>query len=270
MSKQELYDDYKKQWPDLDIQHLIISTKNYIVFIDSDLDVDWLTSKKYDSKGHADLERYNKILNYSAEMECIPNDHHDEKIRLNYKRMIGEAIARALDDDYQNAEEMLKKASKYIYDRNVETSRYWYLLASSISGVFCIIISLGLWIFRNFSNEVLGINGLYLCIFSLAGGIGALLSITQRIGKSTLNCESGKNLHYLEGFSRILAGIISALFISLLIKSGYILPIIKSSPNMNLAILFVSIFSGASERLAPSIITQMDKNKNMLSEMEGK
>ena len=52
--------DYdKEKWGALDIKHLIIDTKDYIVFIDNDLDLDWITTTDYDSRGHKtpDLDR---------------------------------------------------------------------------------------------------------------------------------------------------------------------------------------------------------------------
>jgi hypothetical protein len=40
----------------LDIQHLILFTNDFIVFIDSKLDVDWKTSDEYDQKEHEKSE----------------------------------------------------------------------------------------------------------------------------------------------------------------------------------------------------------------------
>src|SRR6185437_5640191 len=106
------------RWPGIEIFHLILETDTFIVFIDNDIDVDWVTSDAYDVHGHKDAVKHNEILNRAAGLECIPNDHHKENIRLNFKRMVGEGVARSLDDDYDSADAILDKAEAYIADRN--------------------------------------------------------------------------------------------------------------------------------------------------------
>ena len=102
----EIKQDYEERWPYLDVQYLVLSTNEFIVFIDSDLDVDWKTSDEYDQKGHENIEKHNLILNRVATLECIPNEHQNKKVRLNFKRMIAEGVARSLKHDYENAEKI--------------------------------------------------------------------------------------------------------------------------------------------------------------------
>ena len=87
--------DVHKRWPGNDIYHLILDADDFVVFLDSDLDIDWQTSDQYDEAGPTDSNKHNAILNRAAALECIPNDHHERNVRLNFKRMVGEGVAVA-------------------------------------------------------------------------------------------------------------------------------------------------------------------------------
>ena len=40
--------DYEKEWPGLPIKYLIVASKDYIVFLDQENDIDWKTSDDFD------------------------------------------------------------------------------------------------------------------------------------------------------------------------------------------------------------------------------
>ena len=103
----------KPKWPGIEVEHLVLETDEFIVWLDHDLDVDWQTSKKYDEAGPKDPVAQNEVLNLAAVLECVPSDHHERDIRLNFKRMIGEGIARSLDHDYESARKILELARAY-------------------------------------------------------------------------------------------------------------------------------------------------------------
>jgi len=65
-------------------------------------------------------------------------------------------------------------------------------------------------------------------------------------------------LHYMEGTSRVIAGSLSGLLMYFAVISGQLLPALLESSNPELAILFVAILSGASERWAPSIVSHLE------------
>jgi len=122
-------------WSETDVYHLIVECDDFIVFLDSGLDVDWQTFPKYDQHGPKDPGKHNKILIRAAALECIPNDHHRTNVRLNFKRMIAEGIARSLDHDYDSANKSLNEAESYITARNVETARFWQLSTGCVIGL---------------------------------------------------------------------------------------------------------------------------------------
>ena len=45
------------KWPDLDLHYLVFEHDDFIVYLDSDLDVEWQTSDRYDKSGPNDPPR---------------------------------------------------------------------------------------------------------------------------------------------------------------------------------------------------------------------
>jgi hypothetical protein len=75
------------------------------------------------------LQAY-EIMDQVSDLETAPCENLAENVRLHYKRLIGEAIARNFDDQYDSARRMLGIARTYFRARSEETSRKWYLIAS--------------------------------------------------------------------------------------------------------------------------------------------
>lgn len=249
-----------KKWniPAENIHHLIMETVDFIVYIDAELDIDWQTSDDYDEAEPKKRDIHNQVLNYAARLESTPLDHHEVNVRLNFKRMIGEAIARSLDYDEVNGLKMLKGAEEYITERTNEKSRYWYLLASGYAALFFAVVGILGWLNKQYLIGVLGETGFFLSLSSVAGSLGALFSIIQRLGKSNMNSAAGKALHYLEGSYKIIAGCISALIIAAAVNLGIILPIFSKVDNTHLAMFLAGLIAGASERIAPSFISNVE------------
>lgn len=198
--------------------------KEFIVFINHDINVDWKTSDEYDKTGPADVQRHNEIMNYASRIEFIPSSRHDLDIRVNFKSMIGEAIARSFDHDYENAWKMLKDAEEYIRERNAEKSRYWYLSASGMTALSISVVGYIGWYFRHDLVPALGPTAFFLSLSGTAGAPGALFSVIMRLGKTKMNPDAGKNLHYWEGFYRVVAGCISALLRATAVKLELLIP----------------------------------------------
>ncbi|MTI82406.1 MAG: hypothetical protein FH756_00600 [Firmicutes bacterium] len=249
---------YQEKWPNLDIHFLVLETNDFIVFIDSDIDVDWQTSDEYDKSQHDDLEKHNAILNRAASIECIPNNHQKREIRLNFKRMVGEGVARSLKHDYQNAEKILDKAEGYIRSRNIEIARFWQLTTSCICAITCVILALTLWCFRDSFIPLLGSIGFFLIIGALAGSIGATLSIILRMGYSDITSEAEKKIHILESISKSIGGAVCGLLISILIQIGILMPVFASTGMTKMTVIAGGLIAGASERWAPSLISKFE------------
>jgi hypothetical protein len=257
-------------WQNLDVHHLILETEDFIVFIDSKLDVDWQTSEKYDGIGQKDTRRHNEMLNRAADLECIPNDHLKKNVRLNFKRMLGEGVARSLDHDYDNADIMLEKAYAYITDRNVESARCWQLCTVCILGPILALLGLGLWAYRNLLIQAWGDAPYFLVLAAIVGPLGAVLSMIFRMGRNFPTSEAPRMLHILEASSRVLAGCFSGFLIAGSVKLGLILPVFRDVGQTHLAMILAAMASGASERWAPSLIAQLEGSSDVWSKKESK
>ncbi|NHA03291.1 hypothetical protein G7092_05780 [Mucilaginibacter sp. HC2] len=254
---------YEKDWPNLPIKHLILADKDFIVFLDEQFDVDWSTTDDFDQRSQTEEEKkqLNFILNEMANVESYPCHDISNHIIISFKRQIGESLVRAFEKDFDNARLMIKQAKRYIIDRNMEQSRYMYLYACGIATLISGISGVLLWLLR---NPIIGLTGetMFFALLScLVGAFGAFLSVILRIGKTNLDFNASKKLHYMEAISRIIAGMICGFLIALCIKAGIILPIFNKIESTHLAMVLGGLIAGSSERLAPSIIKKFDSSK---------
>jgi hypothetical protein len=99
-------------WDFVEYRHLILATSTFIVFIDEDLDVDWKTTDKFDHDNAENNAQCARIINRAAILEAADRDSSNEKRTINFKRQIGEAIARAFEGHFDKADEMLQVVEK--------------------------------------------------------------------------------------------------------------------------------------------------------------
>lgn len=255
--------DYNKdKWGQLDLKHLILDTEEFIVFIDNDNDLDWITTEEYDAKGHQSSEKHHETLNMVALLECKPIVQLSENDIVNFKRLLGEALARSLKHDYKKASIILVHAENFLVDRGKELSRKWYLNRAGLTSLIMSAIGVILWIFRAISVNVLGESAFLISLSMVSGAIGALLSIIFRMGNESIDCLAGKELHELESMYRIIAGMLSAFLASLLLRSEIFLPVFSKTNHVALSMIAIGFIAGMSERFAPSILAKLEKNKN--------
>ncbi|WP_421854458.1 hypothetical protein [Marinomonas sp.] len=255
--------DYdKKRWGELEISYLIIDTKNFIVFIDSQLDIDWITSDEYDKNGPKDSDKHAKILNGVALLECKPNGHFADKIQLDFKRLLGEALARGLAAEYDSANQILEQSEIYLTQRGRELSRTWYLSTAGVITSVVLATSIVAWPFRNLISNVWGSSFHLYATVMVFGALGALLSIIMRTGKEHFDCHAGKSVHQLESAYRIVAGMLSSFFVTMAVTSGFILPTLSTMTNLSITLYFIGFVSGMSERIVPSITTKIENVAN--------
>ena len=203
-------------------------------------------------------------------MECIPNDHQKENIRLNFKRMVGEGVARALEHEYDSAKKILEQARLYIEARSVEKARYWQLCTACILGVILGLSGLMLWWLRAYPIRAWGEPAYYLVMSGVAGSIGAILSMIFRMGHTFPTSEAPRALHILEAASRVLGGYFSGLLVAGSVQVGLILSVVSGNGQMHATMLVVALASGASERLAPSIIARIETSAGERQSKKGR
>lgn len=246
--------DWMQRWNHLKWKYLVYASEDIVVFIDDEIDVDWETGQ-----GYADLApEQNELLNDAATVETVPCDHLDADVKLKFKRLIGESIARCLSHDHRNARRMLDVALSYVNARNREKARYWYLKASSMAAAFSILIGLLVWFYRDGVILTWGESAFLVFLATSSGASGAFLSIATRLGSTILDSTAGKTLHYMEAVSRVAVGALSGVLVMLAVNSGLFLPPVLKASRPIWGLLLVSMAAGASERLAPSLIEKIN------------
>lgn len=250
--------DYAAKWDGMKVKYLVMEDDDkFIVCIDEELDVDWMTGRGF--PGHKDQKAFNDILNRMALLESQPSHDLDQKIRLSFKRMLGESVARSLAGDYVNAGKILEKAQAFVAARKEEQARSWYLATGATVAGGVLLAGILVWLGREPIRQTVGDAVFWLIISAVAGAAGAFFSIIMRMGKATVDSSAGKALHQLECFSRIVAGMLSAVLVGLAVYAEVIFPIFSKSSNPYAFLVFVAMVAGASERMAPSLIETFEK-----------
>lgn len=240
------------------IQDLVLSTDFFIVYVATDLSIQWRTTDEHQQADHC-----GEVLNRVATLEVQSHFISDRTTLNNIRRHIAEGLARCLDGQpLKNSEAILKEAEIEIRNRNRETSWSWYFTLAYQLTAGCGILICVLWLLRAEGRHVLGIPAFDVVLGTLCGAIGALLSVTMRGDRLNMDANAGPMVHRLEGLSRIGAGAGGAFFVSLAIKSGVILGGAHFNGSSLALILAFCIAAGGSERVVPSLITTFERAAN--------
>ena len=251
--------DYNiEKWGEQKLKYLVIDTQEYIVFIDNENQLDWITSDEYDNHGYADPSKHNSIMHQVAVLECKPNGDLSEKIIIDFKRLLGEAISSSLSGDYDTAEKILADTAQFIQSRGEELSRQWYLSSAGRWTLYILIAGIIAWLLRDNLTLLVGKTFFISSMAMTAGALGALLSIIMRMGEEKLDIHAGKTIHELESTYRIFAGMLSAFLLVLAVSSEAIFPGLSKVNNPDIFLIFIGFIGGMSERLAPSISSKIE------------
>jgi hypothetical protein len=99
---------------------------------------------------------------------------------------------------------------------------------------------------------------MWLILATVAGALGALLSVITRSGNLKLDSSAGKWLHYYEGGFRIWAGVLSGFLAALAVRYEIILAPLARGEKMLGIMLIAGFIGGAGERLVKTIITKLE------------
>ena len=216
--------------------------KGYIVYIDTEDDIDWMDSRDIDDNTRQKRDAYITELNIALYSPAPNVSQHDS---MAFKKIIGSGYVLALEGKYDKIQSVIDKANQYIIERNKEKSREFFLTSAGVLAlvfsVFC-VFDLCLWNWK--SEWVAGLT---------MGILGAFVSIWTRYGKIAFKGLSNRFLHYLESTSRLTIGAIFALVAICAVKCGLILAEIENSMQIY-AYALIGFISGFSERYIPSII----------------
>ena len=235
------------------IKHLICKNRDYIVYLDDDLNVWWATDKDANC---FDSPAAGEILNEVSYLEGVDVSTLKVHQKEAFRRMLGEAVARLLDvKDAKEAKRVLTYARSYINARNAENVRLWYLSASAIA-TFVVGVAISLiWLARN--QLQVGPKGVAYALGIGGGALGAFLSILLRSESVPKDISAGKHLYYAEALAKVLAGMIGALLIALGIETRFFFGSVQADNQLALIAMF-GIVAGMSERLIPSLVSKVE------------
>ena len=237
------------------IEEIVLNTNEFIVYVADDCSVQWSTTDDHIASDHC-----GEVLNQVSLLEAQSKFITDKKVLCGIRCQIAEGLARCFsghEREYSLA--VFREIEEQLRARNKETSWKWYFESAYFVTLACIVIFGLLWLFRDAAKYFVGVTAYEVILGSLCGAIGALLSVTARGNRLVLDANAGKAIHQLEGLSRIGAGLIGALFVSLGIKSGLIMGGANFSGNKLSLLLVFCIVAGASERLVPSLVESFEK-----------
>lgn len=237
--------------------YIIQDDPDYIVYIDHKLDVQWAAQRDYYDSFR--IAKLNNVITRAIVVETLPSGGLDYENLMRFKRLVGQAMVCCLTKQYGNGLSTLKIAEEYLYERTREVSRFWYLSSSIIFSFPFGAVTLGFWLARVTLEPYLSAELFWFVISGCCGAFGALLSVMSRTGKLDFSSSSGRCLHRLEAVSRLSVGALSAGIVNLAIQSKLFIPSISHSSTGHAFIVIAAIAAGASERLAPSIISQFDR-----------
>jgi hypothetical protein len=100
-----------------------LEADRFIVYVDPKGDVLWETTPEHDAEGPSDAARHNEILSEEALIESTPCSALDPAALTNFKRLLGEAIARSLENDYDMWNDELEEIISPLIGRSMQELR---------------------------------------------------------------------------------------------------------------------------------------------------
>lgn len=242
----------RESWESLSDTDPLQRKYEYIVFVNSELNIDWITgSQKYD--------QFAANICHATALESIPHKHLNKSQILAFKNLIGEAIVAYLENNKQEAEALIAEARQYINDRIAECSRKWILEFSSLL-IFplCIVgFMVTYWDCTFWSND----KNLWFgaCFW---GGIGSYLSIIRNAGKENLDSAAGAWLHFLQIVSKIISGGLFGIISYFILKNSSLCPPMFDSLNESyLGYNLFGFIAGFLEYFIPNIVATQVQEK---------
>lgn len=254
---------YEDVWAHLDTHIIIRRTRDYCVCITKDHRIDWQTSDEYDRKeeaGNPEIKRIRSGLMAEITVEELrPADGFSPAVLIRQKTLLGEATVLCIEGDFDGAKKTIESAKAFLQSRGDEMSRHWYLEASAAATIPFIGAAAALWLGRICAMNHLGTTAYWLLLAACGGALGALFSVIARSGELRFELGASKELHKLEGVSRIVAGAISGLVVAMAVRSDLVFGAFARGVHMPLVSMLAAIAAGTGERLATSIIARFDE-----------
>jgi hypothetical protein len=240
--------------------HLLVRKRgDYIVFLDQLFYLHWYYNAAYAEGGFA--KDYGEVVIRQANLEATSILLLEGTQLEVFRRLLGESIARLLEDrDSENAHQMLDKAEVFLRARSRERARFWYLSATLAGTALALGLGILAWSFRERVAATVGVGegAVELLLGAGVGAFGALISVLLRSDELAIDVSAGKPVHFFEGTMRALVGAAAGLLFALTVKSNILLGAVNRSERATPILLVICVIAGASERLLPDLIKQLE------------
>ena len=267
-SRQTLNNELKEHWKPqtIEVYELVLEdwkrpTANekddsFIVFIDPELDLDWINQGELTSDG----QKAFAIANSIDARRC---KHLPREQILELKRLVGHAMANAIIGQIEASHKLSTEAAQFLKDRTVERSRCWTLTAAHL---LIVLFSVAILSYYEESHINPSTIPVFLPIAIEGGAIGAYLSLVQRTGRGEWDAAAGKFLHCIEVFTKLFAGCVLGATSFFLARSALAPPPVKEFASEINSVLVFGIAAGLCERLIPKMISNYSQLTNQQKE----
>ena len=230
--------------------------KNYIVFIDLELELDWINNGEMTSDGQKACATANSI-------DARRCKHLPREQILELKRLVGHAMVNAITGHAEESYKLTAEAAQFLKDRTVERSRSWTL---TVAHLLIVVFSGSILIYYvKFHSEQTLIPA-FLPLAIEGGAIGAYLSVVQRAGHGEGDAAAGKFLHFIEVFTKLFAGCVLGAISFFISRSVFAPAPVKEFASEINSILVFGIAAGMCERLIPKMISNYSQLTNQQKE----
>lgn len=230
--------------------------EKFIVFIDSDNDIDWVENTDFNGFSEEDKKRFYINIEQLDRAQAYPCNLLDETQIIAFKRILGSAYVAAFHKSFDGISATISEARKYVAQRNLETARQIYL---TWAGVFAIIAIAFLVIRLNCDCLVFPSVPMTSCL--VLGIAGAYFSIWRRYEDLLMKGFSTRFLLALESVSRLFIGAISSAVVYMAYKCQIVFTLFNSIDAVYVC-AFLGFLGGLLERFVPSLVESF-ANKNL-------
>lgn len=240
------------------IIYIVYSTRDFIVSIDSEMNLNWQTGNSYENYA----PDFGEVLGSCELTEAlIDRIFLSKKDKFAYKKMLGSVIARLLDDkDSISARKILAIVDQRINEHGKEQVRMTYIYYA-IATVLVVGIILTAIVLNKENLFVNGLDTYKVILCTLLGGIGAFITTFARFKSYTGSLVAGLGIHRLDGFLRVFYGLVAGLIMILGIKANTIMGFANGDNENNNGpwiYYFFAMIAGASEILIPNLIAKSE------------
>ena len=179
----------------------------------------------------------------------------DEKLSGLINHALVRAYSLCAEGKTEKAEEVFEEAERQIIIIKTLTGRFTYLFGCILTVLIIFTLLLIMFLFPNIQKEAQ-----LLLLIIMCGSLGALLSVFTNLNRIDINIFASKRINTFAGFSRILLGMIGAIFIYLLVQANIIFGILNQS-NSVYVILAISFAAGFSENLITNILKKFEEKQ---------